>query len=164
MNKQDFLKNNDQEPVPARFVVQFDPMEALEQYKVDPTKLIEKPRVILTCHLDSPLATVGNCSLIIGKAKSKKTFLLTSIAAAAISGECSISCIKGKLSDVEVILVDTEQAAYHLHLTVKRIIRQTGNNANQFYRLRVETTNTKPEASGNRMHRERNKNSNVGDH
>jgi hypothetical protein len=126
MNKQDFLKNNDQEPVPARFVVQFDPMEALEQYKVDPTKLIEKPRVILTCHLDSPLATVGNCSLIIGKAKSKKTFLLTSIAAAAISGECSISCIKGKLSDVEVILVDTEQAAYHLHLTVKRIIRQTG--------------------------------------
>jgi hypothetical protein len=98
----------------------------LVKYKIDPTKKIEKPRIILSCQ-DSPLATIGNCSLIIGKAKTKKTFLITSIAAAAICGQCSISCITGELSGIDVILIDTEQAPYHLQRTVDRIIRQTGD-------------------------------------
>ena len=120
------MKDRGQDPDSARFVVQFDPKEALERYKVDPTQLIEKPRVILSCRMGSPLATIGNCSLLTGKAKSKKTFLLTSIIAAAISGKCSIDCIKGELPGIGVILIDTEQAPYHLHKTVDRIIRQVG--------------------------------------
>jgi hypothetical protein len=119
-------KTNGMEPKPPPYVQKFDPAEALIKYKVDPTKEIEKPRIILSCYQSSPMATIGNFSLIIGKAKTKKTFLVTSIAAAAISGKCSIDCITGNLTDINVILVDTEQAPYHLHRTVDRIIRQTG--------------------------------------
>jgi len=126
MDKKVFFKNSGSKSMPLRFEVQFDPKDALVKYKVDPCKLIEKHRVILSCHHDSPLATIGNCSLIIGKAKTKKTMLITSFAAAAISGRCSIDCITGKLSGLDVILVDTEQAPYHLHRTVDRIIRQAG--------------------------------------
>jgi hypothetical protein len=89
--------------------------------------LIAKPQVILVCQ-NSPVATIGNCSLIIGKAKTKKTFLLTSIASTVISGRSSISCLTRELIDIEVILVDTEQSPYHLHRTVDRIIRQVGED------------------------------------
>lgn len=126
MDKSDFLKPQGSESMLPMVVAKFDPKDALVKYKVDPNKLIEKPRVILSCHHDSPLATIGNCSLIIGKAKSKKTMLITSFAAAAICGRCTIDCITGNLSGVEVILVDTEQSPYHLHKTVDRIIRQAG--------------------------------------
>ncbi len=105
----------------------FDPIAALIKYKVDISQQIEKPRVILSAYQNSPLATIGNFSLIIGKAKTKKTFLITSMAAAAIGKHCPISCINGDLSDMDVVLVDTEQAPYHLHRTVDRILRQTGN-------------------------------------
>ena len=74
-----------------------------------------------------PIATIGNCSLIMGKPKTKKTFLITSIAATAICGKCSISWITGCLPGLDVILVDTEQSPFHLRLrTFDRIIRQTG--------------------------------------
>jgi hypothetical protein len=126
MDKTQFVKQNGS-PDSQVHVQKFDPAEALIKYKVDPTKEIEKPRIVLLCNESSPMATIGNLSLIIGKAKTKKTFLITSIAAAAICGKCSIDCITGNLSNLDVILIDTEQAPYHLHRTVDRIIRQTGD-------------------------------------
>jgi len=68
----------------------FDPIAALIKYKVDISQQIEKPRVILSAYQNSPLATIGNFSLIIGKAKTKKTFLITSMAAAAIGKHCPV--------------------------------------------------------------------------
>jgi len=105
----------------------FDTEAALVKYRVDPSKRIEKPRIVLTCQ-GSPLATIGNCSLIIGKAKTKKTFLITSMVAAAVCGQSSVSCISGDMEGLEVVLIDTEQAPYHLQQTVDRIIRQTGED------------------------------------
>lgn len=105
---------------------EFNLSEALIQYKVDPSKKVEEPRVILSCN-GSPMATVGNCSLIIGKAKTKKTFLITSMASAAICGRSSIGCLSGELAGIEVVLVDTEQSPYHLSRTVERILQQTGD-------------------------------------
>ena len=125
MDKTEFMKPNGVESKLPAFIPQFDTAAALIKYKVDPCKHIEKPRIVLSCYQSSPLATIGNFSLIIGRAKTKKTFLVTSIAAAAICGRCSISCITGDLLDIDVILVDTEQAPYHLQRTVDRIIRQT---------------------------------------
>jgi len=142
MDKTAFLKPNGIYPDTSVFIPKFDIAAALIKYKVDPTKQIEKPRIVLSCYQSSPLATIGNFSLIIGKAKTKKTFLVTSIAAAAICGRCSIDCITGDLSDIDVILIDTEQAPYHLQRTVDRIIRQTDKtNPENFtaYGLRPRT-------------------------
>lgn len=71
--------------------------------------------------------TLGNFSLVIGKAKSGKTFLIGIAVSAAISDDLILSRYKGRLpkEQRDVVYFDTEQGKYHVQQALKRICRQT---------------------------------------
>jgi len=104
----------------------------LNRLQIRPTDEIKDPPVIMCIanhetHNAIPLFTLGNFSLLIGKAKSRKTFLLTSIISAAISGRSGIDGLKTNLSGNDLVVhVDTEQAPFHVKRTLDRICRQAG--------------------------------------
>ncbi len=100
--------------------------EQLKAALIDPTADVPPPPLALSIG-DSPynrstLATLGEMSLIIGKAKSKKTFLVTIAMAAASVNKSVLGKFQGHLkSEKDVVLFfDTEQGKFHVHRTVKR--------------------------------------------
>lgn len=66
--------------------------------------------------------TTGNFSAVIGKAKSRKTFLVT-MALAALSHNSAVCDIFAKLPDgrEKVLFFDTEQSAWHVRQIVNRV-------------------------------------------
>ena len=76
----------------------------------------------------STLGSLGNFSLIIGKAKSRKSFFINIAVSAAISKDLILKQYRSVLpkKQQEVIYFDTEQGEYHVQLALKRICRQTG--------------------------------------
>lgn len=98
----------------------------LKSVEVDPNKDIEKPPTAISIG-NAPSFTLGNFSMVIGKAKSKKTFLLTAVAAAVASNGCTLETIYGSLpvNKRKVFYFDTEQSEYHLNRTIKRVLKQT---------------------------------------
>jgi hypothetical protein len=76
----------------------------------------------------SILGTLGNFSLIIGKAKAKKSFFVNIAVSCALSNEPILNRFIGGLPDnqKEVCFFDTEQGKYHVQLAVRRICRQLG--------------------------------------
>ena len=70
-----------------------------------------------------PIGTLGNFSASIGKAKSKKTFNVSAMTAAALSGEkvlmYEVSLPEGKN---KILYVDTEQSKAHCKKTLARIL------------------------------------------
>lgn len=73
------------------------------------------------------IATVGNFSASTGKPKSKKTFNVSAIVAAALSGKevlkYRVDLPPGKQ---KVLYIDTEQSRYHCHLVLNRILKMAG--------------------------------------
>jgi hypothetical protein len=104
----------------------FDPRIILEECRVDPTIEIDAPPALIEIKnpngTSSPAFTAGNFSLLIGKAKSRKTFLQTVLVAAAVSNGPILHRIIGTLpaNQNNVLLFDTEQSEYHLNRTVRR--------------------------------------------
>ena len=78
------------------------------------TKIYEMSPEIIKAQ-DSVIGTLGNFSASIGKAKSKKTFNVSAIVAAALTKgtvlRYSVSLPEGKR---RVLYIDTEQSPYHL--------------------------------------------------
>lgn len=74
----------------------------------------------------SILGTLGNFSLITGKAKAKKSFFINIAVACALTNEYVLNRFIGGLpsNQNQVLYFDTEQAKYHVQLAVKRICRQ----------------------------------------
>lgn len=104
----------------------FDP-SAYEKYKIDTMAEIMENPVLIT--IDGVIiATLMNFSLWIGKAKSRKTFFLTSLTAAAACGHCSIENVMGVLrpGTDKILYFDTEQSQFHAQRTIKRICKQVG--------------------------------------
>ena len=81
------------------------------------------PPIIITC-LGAVIATIGNFSATVGKPKSKKTFNVSAIVAAAISGlevlNYRVTLPKDK---PKVLYVDTEQGRYHCSKVLERIMK-----------------------------------------
>lgn len=109
--------------------------EQLMEARIDPTADVPPPPIALSIG-DSPynrstLATLGNFSLIIGKAKSKKTFLVTIAMAAASVNKSVLGKFQGHLKKEKdvVLFFDTEQGTYHVHRTVKRVCEMIGTVA-----------------------------------
>jgi len=107
----------------------FNILESLEAAKIDPREEIKPPEIALkqidpTADNDRILATLGNFSIITGKAKSRKSFLMIILTAALISGR-KIHGIMGHLPPGKAngIFVDTEQSKYHVQLSLRRICR-----------------------------------------
>jgi hypothetical protein len=96
----------------------------LESVKIDLSKDLPPPPVALKVNGEI-FGTLGNFSLLIGKAKSKKTFLATlSMAGALGSKGIFEGCLPpGKQ---KVVFIDTEQGEYHVNKVGKRVLRLLG--------------------------------------
>lgn len=76
---------------------------------------------------DSTIATVGNFSASTGKAKSKKTFNVCALAAAALKGG-NVLMYNAKLPNDKnkILYVDTEQSRNQCRIVYKRILKMAG--------------------------------------
>ncbi len=130
--------NNDTESVPSW-------LAKLESVKVDINAELQPPQIALS--LINPdgkyctIATLGNFSLVIGKAKSRKTFFITMAMAGACVNEPMLNKFIGMLPPHQnrVVLFDTEQGTYHVQKVCKRVVKLIGYNPTNFeaYGLRT---------------------------
>ena len=105
--------------------------EWLKMAKIDPKEKIEKPPVCLSIidgETEGIIGTLGNFSLIIGKAKSKKTFSLCLFLSALVANKTVFGKFKGSLPEnkSKVVFFDTEQGKFHVSLFQKRVYRLLG--------------------------------------
>ena len=73
------------------------------------------------------IGTLGNFSASTGKAKSKKTFNISAIVAAALTNDEVLhysACLPPNKR--KILYVDTEQSKYHCHKVMERILRLAG--------------------------------------
>jgi hypothetical protein len=106
-------------------------LSVLEQSKIDPKEVIP-PVEIAWEQIDSSggenliLGTLENFSLIIGKAKSKKSFFINIAVSVALSKDTVLGMFRGGLkpSNNKVLYFDTEQGKRHTQEAYKRICKQ----------------------------------------
>ena len=80
----------------------------------------------------SVIGTLGNFSASIGKAKSKKTFNVSAIMAAALkNGTVLRYAAELPPNKRKILYVDTEQSPYHCLKVARRILRMAGLPTNQ---------------------------------
>jgi len=109
--------------------------ELIEKFRINPLTVINEPPTYCLIN-NQPSLTAGNFSLIYGKKKAGKTFLLSGVIASTIDNSVQLEVIKGCLpKDKNVVLYfDTEQSHYHASRSVKRICSLTGNpDPDNFY-------------------------------
>jgi hypothetical protein len=102
--------------------------EWLKEAKIDPKEKIERPPVCLSIidgDHEGIIGTLGNFSLIIGKAKSKKTFSLCLFLSALVANQTVFGKFKGSLPEnkTKVVFFDTEQGKFHVSLFQKRVYK-----------------------------------------
>lgn len=97
--------------------------------EIKATDKIEPPIIALKIG-DSIVSTLGNVLTLIGKAKSRKSFLISIAIAVAVSKDYIFNLFTSCLpSDKQTILLfDTEQSKYHVQLALLRICKMTGIN------------------------------------
>ena len=95
----------------------------LEHIKLNITEKYAFPPKIISLE-GITIATLGNFSASVGKPKSKKTFNVSAIVAAALSGK-EILNYKAKLPEGRrrILYIDTEQSKYHCHKVMERIFK-----------------------------------------
>jgi hypothetical protein len=98
----------------------------LDFIKVKVTEKFEFPPEVIKID-DVVVATLGNFSASVGKPKSKKTFNVSAIVAAALSGKpvlnYSVTLPEGRK---KVLYIDTEQSRCHCHKVITRIHELAG--------------------------------------
>ena len=123
--------------------------EELESYlskgEIKATDKVTIPPKILFVG-DCTIATFGNFSASTGKAKSKKTFNISAMVAAAVTNTTVLNyraCLpEGKR---KILYFDTEQSKYHCHNVLERIYKLSGLSVKKddprslFWGLRVYT-------------------------
>lgn len=103
--------------------------DELEKYLVRATDEIPPPPIALKIN-DTIFGTLGNISMITGKAKSRKSFYLTILTACFVSDEPIYQNFENKLPEGKknILFFDTEQSKYHISLSLKRICQLSGNS------------------------------------
>ena len=98
---------------------------ALSEAKLDFEKEYEKPECVISFiedyHKEREVLTLGNISLTIGAAKSKKTFYSTMLLASMLGSENF--AIKGNSFNKKIVFFDTEQSSYHVQRVANRLKR-----------------------------------------
>ena len=103
--------------------------ELLNKYLLDPTEQISNPPSVLELRLGLEtytLGTAGNISLIQGKAKSRKSYFVSALAAAAIRQGFNENILKAGIVKGTVLYFDTEQGDYHAQKVNQRILHLAG--------------------------------------
>ena len=91
-------------------------------------------------------ATLGNFSMIIGKAKSRKTFFISMIAASFLRGDLFMDKLMRRFTPGKnkIVIFDTEQGRYDVQKLAKRVVRLTGRiNQDHFEIYHLRTLDTK---------------------
>lgn len=101
------------------------------KYKIDVNEAIPRPQIAISLANTKTdgfaiLGTLGNFSVIIGKAKAKKSFFINIAVSTALSNDFILERFKSDLphDKSEVLYFDTEQGKYHVQKAVKRICTQ----------------------------------------
>lgn len=102
--------------------------ELLDKLRINPTDKIEPPQAAWKQIGENNivLGTLGNFSLIIGKAKSRKSFFINIAVSTVLSNDPILNQFKGVLppKQSKVLYFDTEQGKYHVQLALKRVCEQ----------------------------------------
>lgn len=82
-----------------------------------------------------PVFTLGNISVIKGKAKTRKTFAITMLLSAMAYKEILYNKFCNRIIDSVVLLFDTEQSEYYVYKEVERVslIRNEYKQSSNFY-------------------------------
>ena len=101
----------------------------LELYRIRPTDIYAPPVRMLAQNIDGKLYTIGtlgNISMIIGKAKAKKSFLINMMIATALNKGVSYGQLQcdAPADKRKVLYIDTEQSKDMVWRAVNRITRQ----------------------------------------
>ena len=98
--------------------------ELLKSLEVDSTQEIKEPEKAISLVFGTDeyiFGTIGNFSLIQGKAKSRKSFFLSALMAGAISNHDVCGHIRGHVHDRVNIYIDTEMGDWHSSKSKHRI-------------------------------------------
>ena len=104
----------------------------LSSSRINANDIIPVPPICIEIIIDGTghtFGTLGNFTLLIGKAKAGKTFALSLILAAAlVSGEPFQKVLRATLPDNKrtILYFDTEQSRYHVHKVLRRICAISG--------------------------------------
>lgn len=124
--------------------------DILTKYLLDPTEDIKNPPSVLELRLgieSFTLGTAGNISLVQGKAKSRKSYFMSALAAAVIKDSYDNNLLKSGIVKGNVIYFDTEQGDFHAQKINQRILhlagipREIGQQKLKYYALRRADTN-----------------------
>lgn len=103
--------------------------ELLKYFTMKITDVEDYPPEVIRVD-DKVFGTLGNFSIITGKPKSGKTFNVSAIAAAAISGKLVLNYTVTLPADRKMVLyIDTEQARPHCRTVIRRIYKMAGMTA-----------------------------------
>ena len=97
--------------------------------EVDSTIVVEQPEKCIDIVINQQsyiFGTLGNFSLVQGKAKSRKSYFISSLASAALSSQDVASTLRGYVNDKCVVYIDTEQGDFHAQRVKKRILQMAG--------------------------------------
>lgn len=117
-------------------------LELLNHIKLSITEKYSVPPRIITLN-GTTIATLGNFSASVGKAKSMKTTSVGAIVASYLTGK-EVLNFKAEVPEgkEKVLYIDTEQSKYHCHKVLERILRlaelplDRENESIDFYVLR----------------------------
>lgn len=137
------LKSEALEKIMREAVANIDSKEFRNKFKIDVNEAIPPPQIAWSflnlTGFYAILGTLGNFSLITGKAKAKKSFLISIAVAIALIEDLLHGRFKSSLppAQKDVLFFDTEQSKYHVQLAVRRICSQIGvaepNNLHAFH-------------------------------
>lgn len=100
--------------------------ELLKYFTMKITDVEECPPEVIKVD-DKVFGTLGNFSIITGKPKSGKTFNVSAVAAAALSGKQILNYVVTLPADRKrVLYIDTEQARPHCRTVIRRIYKMAG--------------------------------------
>ena len=112
--------------------------ELLRLAKIDPKKPLSLPPVCLSLigsnGKEGIIGSMGDFSLVIGKAKSKKTFCISMFLASMAKNGLTQERIKGDLPPDKnrVIFFDTEQSEYYVQKVFHRVCEIIGSTPDNF--------------------------------
>jgi len=126
LQKPETIKNHIQELVNNKTK---DLQEKFAELEVKASDVIPPPQVAweqVVKENKAILGTLGNFSLIIGKAKSRKSFFINIAVSTVLKNDLLLNQFRGALPQDKrkVIYFDTEQGKYHVQLALKRICKQ----------------------------------------
>lgn len=109
-------------------------LQIIQEAEIDLTKKVQHPPVVLKCDEEN-LFFLGDFSLTIGKAKSRKTFL-SSLFMSILVGNSNTGRIKAQLQKNKrtVLFFDTEQGQYHAYQSAKRVHKLLGLKQTENFR------------------------------